>query len=444
MQNMRKEKKVRLRAPVAFRYHKQGAGHRRVKRDNFCKMSIIADGRLTRCRLGDFLKQDIANPVVFTMYPSSALNTNYPLKNLKKYQTMEFPFYSFDSAAVWAMVTIATIGSEVPVMVLEIPRNLDSLKAHWSRWMPYYEECTDIRVLNDDNLAKVDDGSLFTQMPCEQISDQKYTINPDTFYEIYSKAFIPKIKIKQPRDMVRKEAKAPCVIKVPVAAGSDGVKIATTDREILEYEERVMKMGWKGELVFQERLTDVIGDRGVQLYIHKDGSVNLGGFSNQTFSSSPARNWTGGIFYRTPEEEKINLRMVKFLQPAIKKLHEMGYFGYLCFDVMETRNGELFLTDINPRVSGSNPHVSMIDGMAGKGFPISMFVYAESKDLTISVEQLISRADCLNKGNDDAVIIILAAQATKNGTLKTVISIFATTKCYLLKAKENAFNFSQA
>ncbi|CAH1803042.1 unnamed protein product, partial [Owenia fusiformis] len=155
-------------------------------------------------------------------------------KNLKKY---------LDSAAVRAMKTIATIGSGVPVFVFEIPRNLDLLKAHWSRWMPYYKECTDIRILNDDNLAKIDDGSLFSLHPCEQIPTQKYTINPDTLYEIYSKAFIPKIRIKQPRGMNKKEAKAPCVIKVPVAQGRDGVKIATTDREIYEYEEWVMKQG---------------------------------------------------------------------------------------------------------------------------------------------------------------------------------------------------------
>ncbi|CAH1787706.1 unnamed protein product [Owenia fusiformis] len=424
------------------RYIEQSAGHQMVKDDNFCDMPIIADGRLTRCRLGDFLKQDITNPVVLAMYPTSALNTNYPLKNLKKYQKMEYPSNSFDTAAVSVMRIIATIGSGVPVLAFEIPKNLNSLEAHWRRWMPYYEECTDIRILNHENLAKIDDGSLFTLFPCEQIPAQKHAINPDTFYEIYSKTFIPKIKIKQPRDMTKKEANAPCVIKIPIAGGSEGVKIATTDQEILEYEEWVKKVGWTGDLVYQELLTDVIADRGVQVYIHKDGSVKLGGFSNQTYSSCSARNWNGGIFYRTPEEDEVNLRMLRFLQPAIKKLHEMGYFGYVCFDVMETRNGELFLIDINPRVSGSNPHMSMMDGMAEKGFPVSM--YTESNDLTITVEELISRANCLNKNNDDAVIIIIAAQATESGTLKTAISTFATKKDQLLEAKENAFNFFQA
>ncbi|CAH1782433.1 unnamed protein product, partial [Owenia fusiformis] len=408
--------------------------------NNFCDMPTIADGRLTKCRLGDFLKQDIKNPVILPLYPSSQNHTNYPLKNLKKYQTMEFPFYSFDTAAVKAMKTIATIGSGVPVIVFEIPRNLDSLKAHWKRWMPYYEECTDIRLFNDDNLAKIDDGSLFTLIPCEQIPAQKHTMDPDTFYEIYSKAFIPKIKINQPVDMKKENANAPCVIKVPVSQTRGGVKIAITDQEIHEYEEWVVEHGWKEGLIYQELLTDVIADRGVQLYIHKDGSVSLGGFNNQTFSSCSAKIWIGGIFYRTPKEDKINLRMVKFLQPAIKKLHEMGYFGYVCFDVMETRNGELFLIDINPRISGSNQHMSMLDGMAENGFPVSM--YTESNNLTITVDELISRANVLNKSND-AVVIILAAQATENGTLLTAISVFGTKEDRLLEAKENAFNFFQ-
>ncbi|CAH1782418.1 unnamed protein product [Owenia fusiformis] len=418
----------------------QSAGPRMVKGDNFCDMPTIADGRLTRCRLGDFLKQDIKNPVILPLYPSSQNHTKYPLKNLKKYQTMEFPFYSFDTAAVKAMKTIATIGSGVPVIVFEIPRNLDSLKAHWKRWMPYYEECTDIRLFNDDNLAKIDDGSLFTLLPCEQIPAQKHTMNPDTFYEIYSKAFIPKVKINQPVDMNKSEAKAPCVIKMPVSQTRCGVKIAKTDQEIQEYEEWVVKYGWKEGLIYQELLTDVIADRGVQLYIHKDGSVSLGGFSNQTFGRCAAEIiWNGGIFYRNLEEDKVNLRMVKFLQPAIKKLHEKGYFGYVCLDVMETRNGELFLIDINPRVSGSNPHLSMTDGMAEKGFPVSM--YTESNNFTITVDELISRANRLNK-NNDAVVIILAAQATENGTLLTAISIFATKEDHLLEAKENFFQGS--
>ncbi|CAH1782432.1 unnamed protein product, partial [Owenia fusiformis] len=102
---------------------------------------------------------------------------------------------------------------------------------------------------------------------------------------------------------------------------------------------------------------------------------------------------------------------------------------------------ELFLIDINPRVSGSNQHMSMMDGMAEKGFPISM--YTESNNLTITVDELISRANCLNK-NNDAIIIILAAQATENGKLLTAISIFATKEDHLLEAKENAFNFFRA
>ncbi|CAH1801452.1 unnamed protein product [Owenia fusiformis] len=403
---------------------------------NLVDKPAIASGRLTRCRMGDFLKQDIENPVVLPLYPSSQHHTNYPLKNLKMYQTMEFPFYSFDTAAVKAMKTIATIGSEVPVVVFEIPRNLDSLKLHWSRWMPYYKECTDIRLLNDDNLAKIDDGSLFTLLPCEQIPAQKHTIDPDTFYEIYSKAFIPKIEIKQPRDMNKKEAKAPCVIKVPVSQGGTGVNIVTTDREILEYEECVAKRDWKGELIYQELLTDIVADRGIQAYLRKDGSVHLGCTYVPSFNDSG--KWSGAIYYSTQEVDPTSLRLIRFCQPALKKLRDMGYFGYVSFDVIETRSSELFLLDINPRLGGSNQHMSMMDGMADKGFPVSM--YEESLKLTITVKELISRADFWNNSKD-SVVIVLAAQATENDTLLTAISLFAKNKDHLLSAQNDVFGY---
>ncbi|CAH1781266.1 unnamed protein product [Owenia fusiformis] len=285
--------------------------------DTFEDIPIIAEGRLTGCRLGVFLKQDIENPVILPLYPSSPLNTNYPLKNFKKYQTLEFPMYSLDTAAVKVMKTLATVGSGVPVMAFEIPRNLDFLKVHWRRWMPYYEECTDIRILNDDNLASIDDGSLFTLLPSEQLPVEKLAIDPDMLYEIYSKFFIPKIKIKQPNVISKESVRAPCVIKVPISQGQRGVKIATTDREIFEYEEWTKKQGWKEELMYQELLTDTIADRSVQTYIHKDGSVNIGGFSSQTFASN-TDVWNGGTYSKTPEDEAENFRMINFLQPVLK------------------------------------------------------------------------------------------------------------------------------
>lgn len=75
------------------------------------------------------------------------------------------------------------------------------------------------------------------------------------------------------------------------------------------------------------------------------------------------------------------------------KLYENGYRGTFCFDyLVDTDDGEVYLGEINPRISGASPLTNLVTSKYG-GAPLMLFHLLEFMDVDfeIDVEQIQSR-----------------------------------------------------
>jgi len=96
--------------------------------------------------------------------------------------------------------------------------------------------------------------------------------------------------------------------------------------------------------------------------------------------------WCGNDIFpeilQGPQRDKI-ISMVKAMGD---KLYETGYRGTFCFDyLVDTDDGEVYLGEINPRISGASPLTNLVTSKYG-GIPLMLFHLLEFMDVDFEID----------------------------------------------------------
>jgi len=103
-------------------------------------------------------------------------------------------------------------------------------------------------------------------------------------------------------------------------------------------------------MMVSEYIKNVVQNYCVQFYVSKTGNIKLIGTTKQLVTSEG--NYIGGtIHYREIEMNRFSEMIAAISQYALQQ----QYFGVIGFDVLEDKDGNLYVIDVNFRVNGSNP-----------------------------------------------------------------------------------------
>jgi hypothetical protein len=103
-------------------------------------------------------------------------------------------------------------------------------------------------------------------------------------------------------------------------------------------------------IIVSEFVKDALQNYCVQFYVNKAGDITLIGTTSQLVTEEG--NYLGGlIHYRETDMSKFFEMIAAIGQYA----HQQGYFGFIGFDVLEDKDGQLYMIDANFRVNGSTP-----------------------------------------------------------------------------------------
>ncbi len=96
--------------------------------------------------------------------------------------------------------------------------------------------------------------------------------------------------------------------------------------------------------------------------------------------------WCGNDIYPEllagPQRDKI----IKMVQAMGNKLYENGYRGTFCFDyLVDTDDGEVYLGEINPRISGASPLTNLVTSKYC-GIPLMLFHLLEFMDVDFEID----------------------------------------------------------
>lgn len=298
-------------------------------------------------------------------------------------------------------------GSDIPVISRVGP--LEALMDHW---------CRRLGEESFPRWSPIDDrGELITLFPHESIEFNRQLIDPVVNYELHSKKVIEDIDCPQAKTLPT--IQLPCIAKLTHGYAGLGNYLLRSEADVNAMEAELAQHWPNAEMVYNSVIEEIVGDFGVQFYVHRNGEVIWLGLTEQKFNEN--NRWCGGVFDASIQDRLAD-EFYPFVEVTAKLLHSRGYFGVCGIDILVDANGRKFLVDVNPRLTGITP-----------------FLIASRHFLADGLQHGIYSASCKFKGTLESLVKSVE-QVTECRVL--ILSAFeeadkATTLCHLSASGNN-------
>ena len=258
-----------------------------------------------------------------------------------------------------------------------------------------------------------------TLFPHQSLSPKQQVIDPAVYHELHSKEAIAKIDC--PQAAVLNQVSFPSIAKLTHGYAGLG-NFLLKDAKDESAMNAALKQYWpEASVVINSIIPEIVGDYGIQFYLHRDGSTVWLGLTEQHFDDRA--KWCGGS-YDAQQQQDLHAPMKPFVQAVADYLHANQYFGVVGFDVLETKSGEFFLVDLNPRLTGITPFL-MASRIFNSELGHDTGVYQASCKFDGGLEQLIDVADA---DSECKVLVLSAFEETVAGKTTTVCHLSASGK----------------
>lgn len=301
-------------------------------------------------------------------YPSTASWAIYP--NDKKYfiqdGSEEATKASYDKLCQkepWK--NLAVLGDNITGIILKSPRNV--LVSYWQEQFGYkYNnlETLERKIYLDYLNQSQKYDKLITLFPFDSLLPKKHAVDPDVHYQLLSKTSLAETGVKAPKyeiydvnqtpiDEIKITHNYPYLVKVSHGLSGEGTYIIKSASD-LDYCIREIKKYYYNQLLDYIIISDFVKNEVqnycVQFYVSKSGKITLIGATTQMVTSEG--KFLGGLIHY----EGVNMnKFTNIITKVAGYAHEKGYFGVIGCDVLEDKDEELHVIDINYRVNGSTP-----------------------------------------------------------------------------------------
>lgn len=258
---------------------------------------------------------------------------------------------------------------------------------------------------------------FITLFPHESVSRQQQVLDPEVNYALHSKEVIEKIECPQAK--VFDSVTPPCIVKLSHGYAGLGNFLIQNESDEMEMRKQLTQYGDETVLVINSIIENIVGDFGVQFYLRSDGSTVWLGFTEQHFNSN--KKWCGGTFSAELQKQLLP-EFCKMIEPAGKYLHECGYVGVVGIDILRDGSNNMFLVDVNPRLTGITPFLVASRIFAREG--LNEGIYQASCRFKGSFSQLVSDADSIKNAR---VLVHSAFESGSDEDITTICHLSVTT-----------------
>jgi hypothetical protein len=386
--------------------------------------------------LSDLFAQDItdASYAFILNYPATAGWAAYP--NRKKYfiqdGSSEATKTSFDKICQkepWK--NLAVLGDRIPGIVIIPPPKL--LVNYWQEYLGFSDfnkKMMNCSTYLDELSQSEHFDKLITLFPFDNLKPEKHAIDSDTHYSLLSKVTLAELGVLCPKyESYNLHAcsledidlpQLPYLIKTSHGLSGEGTYIINDSSDFnycFEEIRKYLEIQLLDTIIVSEFIKDVVQNYCVQFYVDKTGEITLIGTTSQLVT--PEGNYLGGLI------DYGNADMSKFFEmiAAIGQYaHKHGYFGVIGFDVLEDKDGQMYVIDTNFRVNGSTPLCLQRHTLLSKGKEVAKYSSGYQMDGTLE-SILVSLKPELERKD---FIILSALERVKYGRIYTEMYAIAT------------------
>lgn len=385
----------------------------------------------------DLFTQDItdARCGLIPNYPGTASWAAYP--NTKKYfiqdGSSEATKTSFDKICQkepWK--NLAVLGDAIPGIVIIPPQKL--LIGYWREHFGFsYSsmQMLDCSLYLDDLSQSDRFDKLITLFPFDHLKPEKHAITPDTHYRLLDKVTLAELGVQCPKyesyslhtnslEDIQLPEQFPYLIKTSHGLSGEGtyiIKSASDLNYCFEELRKYLDHKLLNTIIVSEFVKNAVQNYCVQFYLNKAGDITLIGTTRQLVTEEGT--YLGGlIHYREMDMSKF----FEMIAAIGEYAHKVGYFGFIGFDVLEDKDGQLYAIDANFRINGSTPLCLQRHTLLSLGKEVAKYSTDYRMDGTLD-SILVSLKPELDRKD---FIILSALEKVKYGKIYTEISGIVT------------------
>ena len=382
--------------------------------------------------LSNLFAQDItdARYAFILNYPATGSWAAYP--NTKKYfiqdGSSEATKTSFDKICQkepWK--NLAVLGDAIPGIVIIEPQNV--LINYWREHFGFsYStmEMMDCAMYLDELSQSSRFDKAITLFPFDNLKPEKHAVAPDTHYALLSKVTLAESGVQCPKYSsynlhafslkdIQLPEQFPYLIKTSHGLSGEGTYIIKSTSDLnycLEELRKYLDIKLLDTIIVSEFVKNAVQNYCVQFYVNKAGEITLIGTTGQLVTEEG--NYLGGlIHYRETDMSKFFDMIAAIGQYA----HQQGYFGFIGFDVLEDKDGQLYMIDANFRVNGSTPLCLQRNTLLGLGKEVAKYSSDYRMDGTLDSILMTLKPELERKD----FIILSALEKAKYGNIYTEI-----------------------
>ncbi|MBD1936639.1 ATP-grasp domain-containing protein [Microcoleus sp. FACHB-68] len=319
----------------------------------------------------DLFAQDItdARYAFLLNYPATASWAAYP--NRQKYfiqdgssEATKTTFDKICQKEPWK--NLAVLGDAIPGIIITDPPNslLDYWREHFGFSYSNIMKRIDCATYLDELSVSDDFDKLISLFPFDNLKPEKHAVHPDSHYHLLSKATLAELGVQCPKyssynlhevniEDIALPEQFPFLIKTSHGLSGEGTYIIKSPSELdycLREVKKYLDIKLLDTIIVSEFVNNVVENYCVQFYVSKAGDITLIGTTGQLVT--PEGSYLGGVIdYRHNDMSKF----YDMIAAIGRYANQQGYFGVIGFDVLEDKDGQMYVIDANFRVNGSTP-----------------------------------------------------------------------------------------
>jgi len=286
------------------------------------------------------------------------------------------------------------------------------LVEHWRDVVPGFEAPTFVPELADDD-------KVYAYLPVESLKLENHVNDPYVHYHLAGKDAIHLMTHKHAPLLPNTKGVRPCVAKVTHAMGSKGIFVIRNDEDEVEFEEFCAVSGNPNFVV--TKFVDIARNVACHFFIHPDGSVVWIGSNENVLL--PDGSWSTDSTLDMADQAHLRDIQLPYVKDVVAYCRSNGHWGFCGVDVLFDSDGQGYVVDVNPRVTGSSPALMISQLYKDKyGYDFGLFRRNTRFAYRGTVETLLEQTKSYNEANEGRSRIVLFGFHQKEAN-KTLVNI---------------------
>jgi ATP-grasp domain len=268
---------------------------------------------------------------------------------------------------------------------------------HWKSVVPDFEEPRYESTIPPDHC-------VYAYLPVESVD--RHVNDPHVHYHLAGKDALHLMTSRTTKLLTNTKDHRPCICKTTHSMGSKGIFVIHNDEDEASFLQFLTESGNPTYVITE--FVEITRNVACHFFIHPSGHLTWFGSSENL--QHPDGRWNSDATIVMADQEELRELQLPFVQDVARYCLSLGFWGLCGIDVLFDANGQGYLVDLNPRVTGSCPALMVAQRLYHQyGYDFCYYRRKTKMAYRGTAERLLADVDEYNRSQAGSSCIVLTA-----------------------------------